>query len=134
MPHLRQSAAIAAASFLAGCISTHNTQAPNPEVPAAPSGPTVLAAPESDPAPSGALSNYPVCEQKLIRQTAEANLPTAMRYPPHSAHRDLYLSAMLAKFELMKAGLRSWDRSVCEITIQTEIQRVLLRLEDGHAR
>jgi hypothetical protein len=69
------------------------------------------------------------CDKQKISRIVEKNLPTALKYPENSAHREMYIDTMFAEFDSMQVFMTPFQKRLCAITIKMAIQDVRLRLE-----
>ena len=94
---------------------------------------SINSAPEVQAGPD--LSNIPdkpeppECQTK-IHKMVRKYLPEALRYPPHTAHRESYLALMDAEFRLMVSLSSNFERGLCADIYYYETQQVLLEAEE----
>jgi hypothetical protein len=115
----RASAAVVACLLLAACAST--SPAPEP-------------AEVSLAIPAPAIHEPPKCDEALIKRIVKVSMDMALFYPPHSAHRQVYIDQLEAWLDAMLFGMPQlpqgeWGRCV---KMQTDaMQSYMLSREDS---
>ena len=81
----------------------------------------------ASPAPPPLMTELPaderrVCNQAKVKQIVQENLTKAMRYPPNSRGRKVFIETMYAQFDLMNVGLAPYQLALCQAAQHYDVE------------